>query len=407
MDVSSAFLHADIDTECYLKAPEGFKNRNKYGEDLVWKLKKAVYGLKQSPNLWYNLVKTRLAERGLEAIENEHCIHTITEKDDKVIILHHVDDFLLIGPKGNLFDKARHILKTAFKTKDLGYATRFLNIKIERDRNERSISLSQSHYIREKLLEYQLENIKTASIPLSNEPVPEYNQDDNFHTERYLEFIGAINYLAVKTRPDLLHAVSVLSKFLANHNEVHFKKVINLWRYISATKETKLVLKDRGDSDKNWLSAYTDSNWAGDAKTSRSRSGHAIIFRGSCISWYSKQQTTIALSSAEAELNALATATQRLEGIKNVLTAVLDLPPSPSLIWEDNVACMKIAKGQGDIRKIRHVSIKQHFVRDRILVGAIELDYVPTNKNIADVFTKPVSARKLREHFGNIGLTMK
>jgi hypothetical protein len=200
MDVSSAFLHADIDTECYLKAPEGFESRAQSGEEVVWKLKKAVYGLKQSPNLWYKLVKKQLMEKGIKPVANEHCIYS--KEDDqgnRVILMHHVDDFLLVGPKGILFDKTRQDLKNMFKTKDLGDVEKFLNVNI--DRENKLISLSQEHYIKEKLKEYQLEALKPAKTPLSNEEVPEHNQDDNYHNPKYLEYLGTINYLAVWTRP--------------------------------------------------------------------------------------------------------------------------------------------------------------------------------------------------------------
>ncbi len=404
LDISTAFLHADIDKEIYLYPPPGFETYDANGELLVWKLKKAVYGLKQSPHLWGRKVVEALTEEGFKPIQSEPCLFTITENGTTVELIYHVDDFLVIGKQGELLTKVRNAFHKHFKTKDLGDATRFLGIDITRNRPNRRISLSQAKYVTEVLETTQMDNAHPVSTPLPSLDIPEYNPEESFHTSKYLEIIGMLNYLCTWTRPDLAYGVSALSGYLCNHNKQHFKLLQHMLRYLVGTQNLALTYEFTGKEDEMPFRAYTDSDWAGESEGRRSRSGYAIYWHGQCIAWHSKLQTTVAKSAMEAEFLALSKVTTHVQGLQNTYSDLMGFSSSPATIYEDNQACLKVANGDADLRKVRHVQINQHYVRDRVAVGSIVLNYVESKDNVADIFTKPVNSTILRNHMKNISL---
>ncbi len=409
LDISSAFLHADIDAEIYLQPPPGFETYDSMGNPLTWKLNKAVYGLRQSPHLWGNKVVSVLQEEGFKAIQSEPCLFVIEKNGERIELIYHVDDFLLIGNHGPFMEQVRNAFQKHFKTKDLGEVRTFLGINMTRNREKRSITLSQAHYAREVLERTQMASAHPVSTPLPCLEMPEYDPDENFHTPKFLEIVGMLNYMCTWTRPDLAYAVSTMSGFLSNHNKCHYESLKHILRYLVGTQDFKMTYEFDKDSDmqESPFVAYTDSDWAGNEENRRSRTGYCINWHGACIAWCSKLQSTVAQSAMEAEFLALSKVVTHVQGLQNAYSSLVGLPSSPATIFEDNQACLKVANGEADLRRVRHVQIKQHFVRDRVAVGAVELHYVPSADNVADIFTKPSKSSVLLNHIPKINLLPK
>ena len=377
-----------------MHAPQGFKVMNSNNEAKVWRLKKAVYGLKQSPHLWAQHVRTRLLQLGFKQSVFDSCCYQITLDNTTLFLCHHVDDFLLIGAAGKQLDNIMHSLKAAFTMKDLGQAKKFLNIQIIRNRPLKLIHLSQQHYAKEILQKFEMHQSKPLYNPLPDENVPDYDARDTFHSKLYLEMLGSLNYLSTWTRPDLAFTISKMSQFMMRHNEIHYKLLRNVFRYLNGTADYALELGGVNHAQ-GTLMAYSDADFAGDVTDRRSRTGSTIFLDKSLISWQSKKQSVVANSTAEAEYIALASTTQLVEWLSHLLDEMQGSSPSPIKILEDNQACIKLAQNTTDLRKIRHIEVKQHFIRNRVEVGAVTLEYCPTDRNVADLFTKAKGKKAL------------
>jgi hypothetical protein len=203
----------------------------------------------------------------------------------------------------------------------------------------------------------------------------------------YRSIIGALLWIARASRPDIMFAVIYLSKFLACFDEQHFKAAKRVVRYLVTTIDRKLTFHQTEKSDKLKVIVYTDSDWAGDSEDRRSFSGNTVFLNGCCVSWYCKKQSTVALSSVEAEYMALSDAGKEALYAKNILTEFFTVA-LPIPINMDNKGAGNIAENDVNNKLTKHIDIRYHFVRQYIQKKVIELFYVPTDLNVADIFTK-------------------
>jgi hypothetical protein len=236
----------------------------------------------------------------------------------------------------------------------------------------------------------------------------------------YRSVIGKLNYIANNTRPDISMAVHQCAKYCANPKAIHELAVKRIVRYLLATKDKGLILKP---SQSLTLDMYVDADFAGMwhkeyaelRENVLSRSGFVITFCGCPITWCSKLQTEIALSTTESEYIALSTATRHLLPIRRILEDIhavsyikLNVTQSrtntssfnlaPSKVYEDNTACIVLATTESTFKpRTKHVSLKYHHFHDQIKLGHLQIIKVDTHNNIADIFTKPLSKQKF-EH---------
>jgi hypothetical protein len=297
MDVSAAFLHADIDEDIYIQAPQGYTEVSRDGSKCVWKLKKAVYGLKQSPSLWNRHISAIFKKLGVEQSLFDLCFFVGKIRGFILAVVFHVDDFLITCPDLETLNMFKEKLKMELRIKDLGEAKMFLGIEIARHRESRTITLSQSKYAKETLAKFGMSEAKPLSTPLPNESIKPFCPEQSQYECPYLQALGAITYLVTWTRPDLAYAASALSQYMMFHNEYHWKLVKHLLRYLNGTINECLTLGGIWDENKIPLSMYCDADHAGDQTTSRSRSGCFILFNDRPIYWKSKKQSVVVQST--------------------------------------------------------------------------------------------------------------
>ena len=390
MDVSAAFLHADIDADVYIRSPEGYSTYSSDGIQDVWKLKKAVYGLKQSPKLWNNHVTKLLTKLGLKQSLFDLCLFVGKVNGSILAVVFHVDDFLIVCPSLDVLNQFKTQLKNELRIKDLGEAKKFLGIDISRNRTNRTLSLSQSTFAQDILEKFGMEHAKPLSTPLPNESIKPFEPDRGHFECPFLQVIGAITFLVTWTRPDLAYAASALSQFMMNHNEYHWKLVKHLLRYLKGTMNNVLTLGGSWDETKMPLSMYCDADHAGDQTTSRSRSGCFILFNDRPLFWKSKKQSVVVQSTCEAEYVSLGSGCQELKWILNLALDLEVCPHGPVPVYEDNQATTKISSNQIDIRKIRHLGVKYHLIRQYVFSNLVTLHYCSSSLMVADILTKPV-----------------
>ena len=399
MDVKTAFLNGDLTEEIYMDVPEGVQAT----EDNVCKLNKTLYGLKQSPRMWNEKIDEYLRQQKFERLNSDHSIYIrqVGNGGHDIIALY-VDDLILLTNTIERMKDLKDELSKKFKMTDCGELHHFLGIRVIRDRQERKLTLDQEHYAKEVITKYGMTECKVVTTPLDPSVQLKAANDDNYADPTlFRQIIGSLMYLMIGTRPDLAAAVSIVSQFASNPTQQHLQAAKRIIRYLKKSAEQKLHL----GSTKLRLIGYSDANWGNDQNSRRSTSGY-LFYYGGLVSWSSKKQATVALSSTEAEYMALTHATKEAIWLRSLISELkteLRLT-EPTLIYEDNQSCIALAKNPVQHARTKHIDIQHHFIRDKVDSKEIELAYSPTDEMIADALTKALPHPRFSKHVESMGL---
>lgn len=404
-DVKGAFPNAILHEKVYINQPIGWEDPTK--PDYICLLNKALYGLKQSGREWEQHLKGLLCQLGLFPLKVDQSIYL--NNDLSIVLIAYIDDIIVISSEKPKIRALFKDLSRSIELKDLGDIDEFLGIKITRNRPKRTISLSQSHYIDKILNQYKPRDKKeiklTSPIPigLKFEPI-----EGNAKLEDIKEFqqqIGTLIYLMAKTRPDLAYPVGYLARYMSNPSPTHFKVLKGIREYLSITKYLGLVYHSKSTS----IDCYVDSDWGGDIGTRRSTTGYLFVYRGTPLSWNSKLQRTVALSSCEAEYMALKEAIKEQQYIKALLSEIKGLL-GPNLtieclnVYTDSNSAIELAKNPVYHARTKHIDIQYHYVRECVQNEISRLKWIPTDAQLADGLTKPITTEKWIAFIQGIGL---
>ena len=299
---NSAYLNGELgeNEEIYMEEPLSYET---LGEQLVVRLQKAIYGLKQAGRKWYDALLCILTDIGLSVSRADPEVFVARKGEHILILAAHVDDCVITGSSPELIKDFKMKLNDHYALTDLGPVQWLLSIKVTRNREARTISLSQEGYISSILEQFNLQDAKAVDTPML--PSVSYSKRDSpandmerEHMARvpYWEAIGSLMYASVATRPDITFAVSTLSQFLDNPGEAHWEAVKRVYRYLSGTRD--LALTYRGD--KHELRGHTDADGASQ-EHHRAISGYCYSIDGGAVACSSKKQELVTLSTAEAE----------------------------------------------------------------------------------------------------------
>jgi hypothetical protein len=393
MDVSSAFLNGDLDEEIYMAQPEGFEAPGQ--EHLVCRLKKSLYGLKQSPRQWYQKLHSTFVALGFSRCASDHCVWVWAKDGIKVIIPAYVDDLTIACKHTPTLKQIKAELHKQYKMHDLGPIKYILGIEIIRDRANRTMYLSQRKHIGDVLARFNMSNARPVSTPLAKsapltkEDCPQSPEDlEYMRSVPYLSAVGSLMYLAVGTRPDIAYAVGALSRFNANPGQAHWKQVQHVFKYLAGTQDLSLCYGPGPDSTS--LQIFSDADYAGDVDSARSTSGHTVFIGKSLVNWSSKRQSVVAKSTTEAEYIAANEAGSDGVWFRN-FSSELGYPPSgPTPLWLDNQSAIRVGKNPEHHSRMRHLLPKYHWLREQVEDKVFSLDYVPTSSMRADGLTKPL-----------------
>ena len=396
LDVKSAFLNGFLEEEIYVDQPEGFVVEGQ--ENKVYRLKKALYGLKQAPRAWYNRIDEYLLNLGFVKSLSESTLYIKGEQNDIIVVSLYVDDLLVTGSNIELIQKFKENMKQAFEMADLGEMSYFLGIEIKQGQSE--IFICQQKYANEILKKFQMEGCKSVSTPMCQKVKLFKDDEAKVDESHYRSLIGCLMYLTA-TRPDILYAVNVLSRFMNCATETHFKAAKRVLRYIKGTLSFGIKFCSSHNFE---LQGYADSDWAGSLDDLKSTSGFCFCFRSGIFTWSSKKQEIVAQSTAEAELIATTAAVNHALWLRKIMC---DLHLERKLSTEvkvDNQAAIAISNNPVFHGKTKHFSIKLFFVRDVQKDGAVRLKYCRTEDQLADIFTKPLGKGRFEELRGRLGI---
>ena len=408
MDVKTAFLNGDLEETIYMQQPEGFVVSGK--EDMVYQLKKSIYGLKQSGRSWYQKIDTALLQMNFKRLESDHCVYVLQTSVLSMFISLYVDDLLIFSNSIDSLNAFKQKLSTLFEMKDLGEAHYVLGVQIIRDRVARTLSISQKEYIKTIANRFVMNEANSADtpIPLGNS----LSKSDcptsptaiaAMKLKPYRSAVGAIMYAMLGTRPDITFAITALSQFNSNPGEVHWKALKRLIRYLLGTVNYSLTY---GSNNQNQLSmmGYCDADWGSNQDDRRSVTGYVYILNGGAVSWQAKKQPTVALSSVEAEYMAATEATKEAIWLRSFFTEIGLKIPSPITILSDSQGSIALAKNPAVHSRSKHIDIRHHFIREQVAVGQIKMYYVPTKDMTADILTKPLSRDRHQRLVGLLGI---
>ncbi|KAK8621230.1 hypothetical protein V6N13_067671 [Hibiscus sabdariffa] len=408
MDVKTAFLNGKLEEDVYMTQPEGFVTPENAGK--VCKLQRSIYGLKQASRSWNLRFNEAIQEFGFIRNEDEPCVYKKFSGSIVSFLILYVDDILIIGNDIPTLQSIKTWLSSCFSMKDLGEAAYILGVKIYRDRSRRLLGLSQSTYIDKVLKQFSMEESKRGFLPmrhgisLSKEMCPSSPQErERMSQIPYASAIGSIMYAMICTRPDLLYALSMTSRYQANPGEGHWTAVKNILKYLRRTKDVFLVY---GGEEELRIKGYTDASFQTDKDDSRSQSGFVFCLNGGAVSWKSSKQDTVADSTTEAEYIAASEAAKEAVWIKKFITELGVIPSIADAVdlYCDNNGAIAQAKEPRSHQRSKHILRRFHLIWEIIDRGDVEICKVHTDDNVADPLTKPLTQQKHDRHTESLGI---
>lgn len=397
LDVKTAFLNGELKETIYVYPPEGVKCKDGY----VLKLKKSLYGLKQSSKCWNNKINESLETLGFIRSETDYCLYIKEINDNYIYLLLYVDDIILSGPDLTIINECKKQLMKHFEIKDKGELRNFLGLEIKYDKEKGILNVSQEKYIAGILKRFNFENCNSCKTPIDPKLRINAVETSTMENKPTKQLIGCLMYLMLGSRPDISFSVNYYSRFQdKNSNEV-WSGLKRLLRYIKETQNMSLEFKRRENMQP--IICYVDSDWAGDSSDRKSVTGYIVQIFGNCVVWVTKKQNCIALSSTEAELIALCSAVCECLFIKNLLNDMHVFVPSFK-VFEDNQSCIALIKSPENNKRVKHIDLKYKFICEIVNNKTMTLEFINSKYQLADILTKGQSKDQLYSNRLAIGL---
>lgn len=381
LDVKSAFLHGELTEDVFVEQPQGFEKKGEEGK--VYKLNRALYGLKQAPRAWYSRIESYFLSHGFEKCEYEPTLFTKVEENNITVVSLYVDDLIYTGNDDELMMEFKKSMQSEFAMTDMGKMKFFLGL--EATQKADGIFVCQKKYVIDLLERFGMSNSNSAHNPMV--PGCKLGKDEDgkgVNKTLYKQMVGSLMY-ATATRPDIMYSVSQVSRFMENPKELHFQAVKRIIRYLKGTCEFGLFYQRNGGKD---LIGYTDSDYANDIEDRKSTSGYVFMMSEAAISWSSKKQPVVSLSTTEAEFIAAAASSCQAVWIRRILEAVGRNQTSPTVIYCDNSSTIKLSKNPVMHGRSKHIDVRFHFLRDLTKNETVELKHCSSQEQVADVMTK-------------------
>jgi len=405
MDVKTAFLNGDLEEEVYVEQPEGMIKTGE--EHKVWKLKKALYGLKQAPRAWNRRLDEFLVSKGFKRSSFDTAIYSKGSGALGIFVAVYVDDILVISKDIERVKGVKGQLSAEFEMSDFGEAETVLGIQIKRNWDEGWIELNQARYTQTVLEKFNMRDCKSVSIPL--EPNVKYSREQGPQNEEeregmksvpYREAVGSLMYLMVCTRMDIAAAVGTFSRFMQDPGLAHWEGIKRVLKYLKGTSGKCLRFVRQGGV---LLSGFCDSDFAGCIDTRRSTSGYLFLLGGGAVSWSSKRQQTVVLSTTEAEYVSGSHAAKEALWLKRFITD-LGWDQRAVVVHCDSTSALRLMKNPEYHSRTKHIEVHFHFIREKIEAGELEFKYIGTDLQCADFLTKGLSREKHQRFSKEVGL---
>jgi len=411
LDYVMAYPQAPVERDVYMEIPKGYKVEGGNAGDHVLKVHKNIYGQKQAGKVWNDYLVKKLIAIGFVQSRIDPCLFF----RGRTLYALYTDDSILASPCNKEIEQIMKDMKgIGLDITDEGDVSDFLGVKIDKQ-EDGSIHMSQPQLIDSILKDLQLDHETTATkrTPMASSKIlfrhsSSASFNGHFH---YRQVIGKLNYLEKNSRPDITYAVHQCARFCSDPKVEHGKAVMWIGRYLLATRDKGMILKPNGESFDVSVDADFTGNWdsteaASDCDTARSRHGYIITYAGCPITWASKLQTEVALSSTESEVIGLSEALRAtiplmdlLKELKGEGYPIADtIPKIHCKVYEDNSGALEIATVFKLRPRTRHLNTRFHHFRQYAARGEIEILPIDTTMQTSDFLTKPVELEILLRH---------
>ncbi|GKB97873.1 retrovirus-related pol polyprotein from transposon TNT 1-94 [Tanacetum coccineum] len=377
MDVKTAFLNGNLWEEVYVSQPDGFVDSD--NPNHVYKLKKALYGLKQAPRAWYDMLSSFLISQDFSKGLVDPTLFIRKEGKELLLVQVYVDDIIFAASTPELCDLFAKIMCSKFKMSMMGKISFFLGL--QNFQNPRGIFINQSKYALESLKKYGFDTCDPVDTPMvEKSKLDEDKEGKAVDPSHYRGMIGTLLYLTA-SRPDLQFAICMCARYQARPTEKHLHAVKRIFRYLRGTVNRGLWYpKDSSIA----LTTFADANHAGCQDTRRSTSGSMQFLGDRLVSWSSKRQKSAAISSTEAEYIAMSGCCAQILWMRSQLT--------------------DYGLGFNKIPISKHIDIRFHFIKEHVENGVIELYFVNTEYQLADIFTKALARERIEFLINKLGM---
>uniref|UniRef100_A0AAV1U725 Reverse transcriptase Ty1/copia-type domain-containing protein n=1 Tax=Peronospora matthiolae TaxID=2874970 RepID=A0AAV1U725_9STRA len=393
LDVVTAFLYGVMKEQVFCVIPEGVELDSTFD---CLELVKSIYGLKQASRVWNETFDEYVCSIGFQVSDFDPCLYIKTSDGHCVFILVYVDDVLVTGSSLELIAQTKNDLKTRFEMTDSGKCAFVLGIELL-DGEDGSVTICQRRYVDDILKRFGMDDCKAVASPVDMSSRLVSSDATTKVDAPFREAVGALMHLTTATRPDIAFAVGYVSRFMENPQEEHWVAVKRIFRYLQGTKTHGICYKPSARID---FRGYSDADWAGDLTDRKSTSGYTFMLLGAPVSWGSKKQPSVSLSTTEAEYIALSLAIQEGKWIHRLLCEIVMAAneEGPELmIHEDNQSCIKMTKNPVNHGRAKHIDIKYHHIRDEVKRGEVKLKYCETAVMLADIMTKGLHGPRHKE----------
>ena len=412
MDVKTAFLNGYLEEDIYMEQPEGQVIPEK--ESLVCKLERSLYGLKQSPRCWNELLNTFLVvELKFRRFLGDTATYARGQGVKTVYIEVYVDDLLIMSQLMQEIQEVKDKLNKRFEMVDFGEVSTVLKIKVKFNRDKGELSLDQEKYANFLLQKFGMMNSKPVDTPMVTGLKFSKEMEANTAEEKqemalvpYRSAVGSLMYLMTSTRHDLASAIGILSRFLNNPGRQHWEGVKRVFRYLKGTTNLGLkFVRAGGPQSEVQLEGYTDSDWGGCLDSRKSTGAYLFKLGGAAVSWASRRQTSVALSSCEAEYMAACMASKEAVWQRSFLEELGEPRTGPVEIKSDSESALNLMKNPVFHSKTKHIGIQYHFTRELVGKGDVSFVFCRTAFMVADSLTKAVPREKVEFCRDQMGLT--
>lgn len=398
LNVKTAFLNGDLNEIIYMEKPNGF-TQNSGDKYKVLKLKKAIYGLKQASRAWHKKIDEFFLSNGYEKSKLEPCLYSKIDDNMKVIVTVYVDDFFVFSNNIHETEKLKNLMSSNFRIKDLGIVKQCLGMRVQIDEKNNCLTLDQERYIDELLYRFDMADSKTVDTPIEMK-LKLKKCIDQKGNNRFQQLTGSLMYLAVLTRPDIMFSVSYLSQFNNCNNDEHLAYAKRILRYLKSTKNFGLKFMKEENSD---IEGFVDADWANNFDR-KSFTGYCFMLSGSLISWCSRKQKNVTLSSTESEYVAISECCKELFYLRNLQYEITKRIYIVNL-YNDSQSAQKLLKNSAFHCRTKHVDVRYHYCREMFNDKVFDIIYKSTSEMPADIFTKGLNSSKHYKFLKLMGIT--
>ncbi|CAJ2662747.1 unnamed protein product [Trifolium pratense] len=347
MDVKCTFMNGPLEEEVYVVQPPGFIDKG--NESKVYKLNKALYGLKQAPRAWNKRIDRFLSDIGFSKCVIEHgvCVKKSTTSDIIILCLY-VDDLLITGSNEAQISKFKVDMMREFEMTYLALTPSEPRLQLTKEKDEKDVDATE-----------------------------------------YRILIGSLRYLC-NTGPDIAYSVGIVSRYIERPKMSHLSVAKRILRYIKGTLDCGIVFQTP-DASSYDLVGYTDSNWCGDKDDRKSTAGYIFLYGGSLISWCSRKEPIVALSTCEAEYIVASLSACQGVWLSNLIKEISDVECDSVTLKVDNMSAINLAKNPVAHGRSKHIEMRFNYLREQVNNGKLKLEHCRKELQVADVLTKAVT----------------